>query len=115
MSTRVSCAVVALCLASASASAQVVLSENEALMRLSADSPRARAIRAGIEVARADVLAAGRWPNPRVIFDRESVAGITEDITTVGQVLPITGRRGLDQRAAGALVDAAASRADDEL
>ena len=71
------------------------LTESEALARLSPDSPRVRAIRAGVDVARADVLAAGRWPNPRVTFDRESVAGITEYMTMVAQPLPITGRRGL--------------------
>src|SRR4029453_2785992 len=91
------------------------LTESEALARLSADSPRARAARAAVELARADVLAAARWPNPRVTWDRESVAGITEHIVTVAQPLPITGRRGLDVQAASALVGASASRADDEI
>ena len=85
------------------------------MARLSPDSPLVRAIRAAIDVARADVLAAGRWPNPRVTFDRESVAGITEHMTMVGQLLPITGQRRLQVRAASALVDASAGRADDEM
>lgn len=93
----------------------LTLTESQALARLSPDSPRARAIRAPIEVARADALAAERWPNPRLTFDRESVAGITENITTVSQPLPITGRRGLDVQAASALVDASSGRADDGL
>jgi cobalt-zinc-cadmium efflux system outer membrane protein len=78
-------------------------------------SPRVRAVRAGIDVARADVLAAGRWPNPRVTFDREAVAGVTEDMAMVSQVLPITGRRGFEVQAATALADATSSRADEAL
>lgn len=115
MRTRVWCVAVALALASAPADAQIVLSEAEALARLSADSPRVRAIRAAVDVARADVLAVSRWPNPRVAFDRESVAGVTEEITTIAQPLPISGRRQLDASAASATVSAVSSRADDEV
>jgi outer membrane protein, heavy metal efflux system len=91
------------------------LTEAEALARLSAASPRVRAIRAAVDVARADVLGAGRWPNPRVTFDREAVAGVTENMTTISQVLPITGRRGLEVEAASALVIASSNRADEDL
>lgn len=91
------------------------LTEADALSRLSTDSPRVRAIRGAIDLARADVLAAGRWPNPRLTFDRESVAGVAENITTVLQPLPITGRRGLDVQASSALLDASTIRADDVL
>lgn len=115
MRTRVWCVAVALALASAPADAQIVLSEAEALARLSAESPRVRAIRAAVDVARADVLAVSRWPNPRVAFDRESVAGVTEEITTIAQPLPISGRRQLDASAASATVSAVSSRADDEV
>lgn len=89
------------------------LTETEALQRLSDSSPRVRAIRAGIDVVRADVLAAGRWPNPRFTFDRESVAGNTEYLTMIGQLLPITGQRSLQVQAASALVEAASIRAED--
>jgi outer membrane protein, heavy metal efflux system len=109
-----SVAVVLSCI-SAPAAAQVVLTEADALARLSADSPRVRAIHAAVDIAQADVLAASRWPNPRVTFDRESVAGITEDITMIAQPLPISGRRGLERHAASALVEAATSRTGDEL
>jgi hypothetical protein len=51
------------------------LTEPEALARLSMDGPRVRAARAPVEVVRADVLAVGRWPNPRVSVERQSVAG----------------------------------------
>lgn len=91
----------------------VPLTEATALQRLSESSPRVRAIRATIDLARADVLAAGRWPNPRVTVDRESVARATEYLTMVGQLLPISGQRGLQVRAASALADAASSRTDD--
>lgn len=91
------------------------LTEAEALARLSPASPRVRAIRAGIDVARADVLAAGRWPNPRVTWDREAVAGVTENMAMVSQTLPITGRRELEVRAASAMVDATTRRADDAM
>ncbi len=91
------------------------LTESEALARLSLSSPRVRAIRSSIDVARADVLAASRWPNPRVTFDREAVAGVTENMVMVSQALPITGRRGLEVQSATALVEASSSRADEAL
>ena len=93
----------------------LALTESEAVAQLSPDSPRARAIRAAVDIARADVLAASRWPNPRITFNRESVAGVTEHMTMVLQPLPITGRRGLETNAASALVDASTGRADEEL
>src|SRR5262245_55917445 len=116
MRAVVRCATLAALLMPSAAGAQSLrLTEGEALARLSSESPRVRAIRAGIDVARADVLAAGRWPNPRVTYDRESVAGIREDMVMVSQSLPITGRRGLEVQAASALVDASAGRADEGL
>src|SRR5215212_10081041 len=83
------------------------LTESDALARLSPASPRVRAIRSAVDVARADVLAAGRWPNPRLTVDREAVAGVTETMTTVLQPLPITGRRGFERSAASTLASAA--------
>jgi outer membrane protein, heavy metal efflux system len=116
MRTVVLCATLVACLRPPNAGAQSLpLTEAEALGRLSPASPRVRAISAGIDVARADVLAAGRWPNPRLTFDREAVAGVTENMVMVSQALPITGRRGLEVQAASALVDASSSRVDDAL
>jgi len=116
MRTALFCAAVAAALLPATAGAQsLTLTEADALARLSADSPRARAARAGVEVARADVLNVGRWPNPRVTVDRESVAGVTENIVMVAQPLPITGRRGLEVQAASAIADATASRANEDI
>jgi cobalt-zinc-cadmium efflux system outer membrane protein len=92
-----------------------MLTESQALARLSPDSPRVRAIRAPIDIARADVLAASRWPNPRITYDREAVSDVTENILMVSQGLPITGRRGLEISAASALVEASTNRADDQM
>ena len=91
------------------------LTEAEALARLSPNSAQVRAIQATIDVARADVLAARRWPNPRFTIDRESVSGITEYLTMVAQPLAITGRRRFETQAATALVDATANRSDDAI
>lgn len=110
------CVVVMAAVMPSTAGAQsLMLSEAEAISRLSSDSPRVRAIRAGIDVGRVDVLSAERWPNPRFTLDRESVAGITEYLTMVSQPLPITGKRGLDADAARAQVSAITSRADDDV
>ena len=115
MRTAVLCAIVAMVVPSHARAQSVPLTEADALARLSPDSPRLRAIRAAVDVARADVLAAGRWPNPRLTFDRESVAGVTENMTMVAQPLPITGRRGLEVQAASAMVDASSNRSDDAM
>ena len=116
MRALVLCAVLAAAFMPSKAGAQSLpLTESEVLARLSPASPRVRAMRAGVDLARADVLMAGRWPNPRVTVDRESVGGVTEFMSTVSQALPINGYRGLQIQAATALVDASSSRADDEL
>jgi cobalt-zinc-cadmium efflux system outer membrane protein len=91
----------------------LTLTESDAVARLSPDSPRVRAIRAAVDVARADVLSVGRWPNPRLSVDRESVAGVSEVLTTVLQPLPVTGRRTLERASASAAADATERRADD--
>jgi outer membrane protein, heavy metal efflux system len=109
-------AAIALALVPAAAGAQSLsVTESQALARLSMDSPRVRAIRASVDIARVDILTARRWPNPRLTLDRESVAGVTEHLTMVSQPLPITGRRGLEVQAATALTAASSSRADDEV
>jgi len=110
------CAVLAAAIGPSSAGAQsLVLTESDALARLSTNSPHVQALRAGVDVAKVDVLAAGRWPNPRVNWDRQSVAGVTEHLFTVSQVLPITGRRDLEVQAASASVAARSDRIDDEV
>jgi len=108
------CAALAILLGPSGSGAQsLTLTESEALARLSAGGARERALRAGVDIARADVLSAQRWPNPRLTVNREAVAGVTEYITTISQPLPITGRRSLEVQAASALASATSSRADD--
>jgi cobalt-zinc-cadmium efflux system outer membrane protein len=116
MRARVVRAALAAALLPAGAGAQTLtLTESQALARLSGESPRVQAVRASVEVARADVLSAARWPNPRVTYNREAVAGITENMLMVAQLLPVAGRRRFEMNAASARVDAAASRADDRI
>src|SRR5262245_35390658 len=115
MRTRTWCVAAALACLPRLVAAQTVLSEADALARLSADSPRVRAIRSSVEVTRAESLAAARWPNPRFTFNRESVAGVTENMFLVTQPLPVTGRRGLEMDASAALIAASQQRADEEL
>jgi cobalt-zinc-cadmium efflux system outer membrane protein len=115
MRTRTWCVAAALVCLPRLAAAQTVLSEADALARLSADSPRVRAIRIAVDTTRAEALAASRWPNPRVTYNREAVGGVTEHMFLVTQPLPITGRRDFDKSAASALVTASQLRADEEL
>lgn len=114
-SVFVSGAAMLLLLPAAAGAQTVSLSESEAIARISPSHPRVRAINAPVEVARADVLLAARRPNPRATYDRESVAGVTEHLAMVGQLLPIAGRRSLEINAASALVDASSSRAADQI
>jgi len=116
MRTCIVRAAIAMALVPAAAGAQSLpLTESQALAMLSPDSPRVRAIRAAVDVARAESLGAGRWPNPRLSVDRESVAGVSEVLTTALQPLPITGRRTLERASAAAAADATERRADDAL
>jgi cobalt-zinc-cadmium efflux system outer membrane protein len=116
MRTCFTCAVLAAVILQAGAGAQTAaLTESAVLERFTSASPRIEAVRAGIDVARADVIAAARWPNPRVTFNREAVAGVSENMLMVAQVLPITGRRGLDVSAAAARVEAGEYRAEDRV
>jgi len=116
MRTFFVCAAFAAVVLPAVARAQTVrLTESEALAQLGTASPRVLAARAGVDVARADILAAARWPNPRVTFNREAVAGVAEDMLMVSQVLPVTGRRRFEVSAATARAAASSSRADDQL
>jgi len=115
MRVLILCVVIGVLLPVATGAQTLSLTESQALGRLSLESPRVQAVRAAIDVARADILAAGRWPNPRITFNREAVLGIAENYLMVAQVLPVTGRRRLEMSAASARVDATSSRSDDEV
>lgn len=116
MRTLFVCAAFAAAFVPASARAQTVaLTESQVVAQLGAGSPRVAAARAAVDVARADVLSAARWPNPRFTFNREAVAGVAENIFTVAQPLPITGVRRFDVSAANARVEASSFRAEDRI
>src|SRR5687768_18338893 len=116
MRTLFACAAFAAAVLPASAGAQTVtLTESEVLGQLGSTSPRIQAARAGVDVTRADILTAARWPNPRVTFNREAVAGVAENMLTVSQSLPITGRRRLEVSAATARAEASSSRAGNQI
>ena len=114
MRTFLVCAAFVVVLTPGNAGAQAVtITESEVLAQLGSASPRVQAARAGVDVARADSLAAARWPNPRVTFNREAVSGVAEDMLMVSQLLPVTGRRRLEISAATARVEATSHRAED--
>ena len=115
MRGAVLCAVLAAAVPASAGAQSISLTEREALARLSSDGPRVRALLAPVDVARADALAASRWPNPRFSVERQAVAGVTEYYTSVSQLLPITGRRAFEVQAADALVLARSRRADDDV
>ena len=116
MRARIACLVFAVLIGPASGGAQTLsLTESQAIARLTSESPRVQAARASVDVARADVLDAGRWPNPRVTFNREAVAGVAEHMLMVAQPLPITGRRALAAGAAAARVEAVSSRFEEQV
>jgi len=116
MRTFFACAVFALGVLPATGRAQTVtLTESDALAQLGGESPRVLAARAPVDVVRADMLAAQRWPNPTVTYNREAVAGVAENMFTVTQPLPVTGRRRLDVLATSARVEASSFRADQQV
>jgi multidrug efflux system outer membrane protein len=95
------------------AAAQQVLTEADAVARLSLESPRARAALAEVDLVRADAMAAARFPNPSFTVSREAVAGASEGYFLVSQSLPIWGRRGLQADGAAEQIRAAEFRAED--
>ncbi len=80
-----------------SAVAQQAFTESEAIARVSLESPRARAIRAHADLARADALAARRIANPSVTASREAVSGVAEHYLPFSQPSPVAGRRTLQR------------------
>ena len=116
MRTLLVCATFTAAVMPVSARAQTVaLTESQVVAQLGAESPRVQAARSAVDVARADILAAARWPNPRVTFNREAVAGVAENMFMVSQPLPINGRRRLEVSAATARVEASSSRAENQI
>ena len=114
MRTRTWCVAAALVCLPRLAAAQTVLSEADALARLSADSPRVRAIRAAVDVAPRG--RARRRPLAESALHVQSRVGRRrhrEHVDGRRRRCRSPGRRGLEVSAASALVDASERRADE--
>jgi len=75
------------------------LTEKEALQKLSSESPRAQALAARVDLARATALTEGLPPNGSLAFSREAAGG-AETYLLYEQPLSVTGRRDYLRRAA---------------
>jgi outer membrane protein, heavy metal efflux system len=84
------------------------LTEREMLQRLSAESPRAKALTAGVDLARATALTEGLRPNGSLTISRESAGNTPETYLLYEQPLSITGRRDYLRRAAVAAAESEA-------
>ncbi len=110
--TLARCLMLAGLLAPAVASAQ--LTEEEAVQRVLARPEVRDRVEGDVDVARADAVRAGLWPNPILSFTREEIrggpAGASEDLGLVTQTFDLSGRRGLRADAAGRRVEATRAR-----
>lgn len=91
------------------------LDEDEAVRRALARPAIDDELRARVDLARADEIAARRWPNPEASWSHEQVraAGATErqDVAVLSQRVDLSGRRGLRGDAAARRVEAAGADA----
>ena len=99
------------CAAAAPASGQT-LTEAQALARMRAEHPQLRALRLGVRELEADARERRLLANPTVSYTREDAGNATDDFLLVSQELPVRGRIGLFDEAAGQAVTAAEARAD---
>lgn len=88
------------------------IDEDEAVRRALARPALDEQLRAAVDLARADEMAARRWPNPEASWSHERIGGDGErqDVAVISQRIDLSGRRGLRGDAAGTRVEAA--RAD---
>jgi outer membrane protein TolC len=73
---------------------------DEALRRATEQSPSAQAIALGIERARAEIGAAGLWPNPALSVSREESAGTVERFENLSLPFVLTNRLSLERTSA---------------
>jgi cobalt-zinc-cadmium efflux system outer membrane protein len=89
------------------------LDEEEAVLRALSRPALADQLRARVDLARADEIAARRWPNPEASWSHEQVrtdgATAREDIALLSQRFDLSGRRGLRGDAAARRVEVAAA------
>lgn len=97
------------------ADAPPLLDEDEAVRRALARPALDDELRARVDFARADEIAARRWPNPEASWSREqlraSAATERQDIVMLSQRFDLSGRRGLRGDAAARRVEAAGAGA----
>jgi len=90
------------------------LSEKEALTRFGDENQRARALRARVEVARAETRVRTLLPTPSISYSRED-AITKEHYLLVEQRIPVSGRLGLLRRAGDAAVNVQKEQSNHEL
>lgn len=100
-------------LCSTGLSAQTLSPDEAVRLALSRPEFEARAA-AAVAEARSEVTASRTWPNPELAIERErgrgAIADSTEQTVVLSQTVDLSGRRGLDRRAAELGVQAAQSR-----
>lgn len=99
------------CAAAAPLSGQT-LTEAQALARMRAEHPQLTALRLGVRELEADLRERRFLANPTFSYTREDAGPVTDDFLLVSQELPVRGRIGLLDEAAGQAVTAAEARAD---
>ncbi len=113
MKLRIALVVLTLVGAARPAAAQMVdLTEADALARLAPHAITLRQVAAGLPAADAARGAALPVPNPQLLFGRTPVLDSSERFFAVSELLPVTGTRFLDARAAARRADAARLRSD---
>ena len=96
------------------ASAQT-LTEEQALARMRMEHPQVRVLRLTVRELEADARERSLLPNPTVSYTREDAGLSVDDFLLVTQELPLGGRIGLLDEAAGQAVAAAQAHADADL
>lgn len=94
-----------------------VLTESEAIELLLHHDAHTQRWESQIQVRQADATIAGAFPNPSVGYSREQLFGDStrwEETVELEQQLPISGRRGLQTRAAREMIRAQQAEIDDE-
>lgn len=91
----------------ARASKHTSIEATEAVDRALDQAGLERLERGEVELARANVRAAGIWPNPTLAWQREGIpGGVAEDFLSVTQPIEISGQRRLETAAARRRVEA---------
>ena len=91
------------------------LTEEQALARMRLEHPQIRLLRFTVRELAADARERSLFANPTVGYTKEDAGLSVDEFLLVTQELPLRGRRGLFEEAAGQAVSAAEARADADL